>query len=47
MTNIVDVTYQQTGQSKSTNEFGMREMQAKAYESRDSECEKVDIEEKG
>lgn len=32
--NLVNVTYAQTGQSKSTNELGMREMQAKAYEAR-------------
>ncbi len=37
MTNIVDVKYQQTGKSKSTNEFGMREMQEKAYEARDAQ----------
>jgi len=34
MPNIVDVTYQQTGKSKSTNELGMREMQQKAFEAR-------------
>ena len=32
--NLVKVEYDQTGQSKKTNEFGMREMQAKAYEAR-------------
>ncbi len=32
--NLVEVNYAQTGQSKSTNEMGMREMQAKAYEAR-------------
>lgn len=32
--NLVRVEYDQTGQSKKTNEFGMREMQAKAYEAR-------------
>lgn len=32
--NLVSVEYAQTGKSKSTNEFGMREMQAKAYEAR-------------
>lgn len=37
MPNIVDVTYQQTGKSKSTNELGMREMQQKAYEARTSQ----------
>ncbi len=37
MTNIVEVNYQQTGQSKSTNEFGMREMQEKAYAARDAQ----------
>lgn len=34
MPDIVHVTYQQTGKSKNTNEFGMREMQEKAYEAR-------------
>lgn len=37
MTNIVEVNYQQTGHSKSTNEFGMREMQSKAYEAKASQ----------
>lgn len=32
--NIVDIRYQQTGESSTTNELGMREMQAKAYEAR-------------
>src|SRR5690625_4247019 len=32
--NTVEVTYAQKGNSKSTNEMGMREMQAKAYEAR-------------
>ncbi len=32
--NIVDIKYQQTGTSSNTNSFGMREMQAKAYEAR-------------
>ena len=31
---IVDIHYQQTGESSATNELGMREMQAKAYEAR-------------
>ena len=30
--NIVDIHYQQTGEASATNELGMREMQAKAYE---------------
>jgi superfamily II DNA or RNA helicase len=34
MPNLVHVTYDQTGKSKSTNAFGMREMQEKAYEGR-------------
>jgi superfamily II DNA or RNA helicase len=34
MQNIVHVKYQQTGKSKSTNEYGMREMQQKAFEAR-------------
>ncbi len=37
MTNIVEVSYHQTGESKSTNALGMREMQAKAYEARNSQ----------
>lgn len=37
MTNIVDVTYGQTGESKKTNNFGMRDMQAKAYEARNEQ----------
>lgn len=36
MTNLVNVTYAQTGKSKSTNYLGMREMQEKAYEQRDA-----------
>ena len=36
MPNLVEVHYDQTGASKSTNEFGMREMQAKAYDKRDA-----------
>jgi len=32
--NLIKVEYDQTGQSKKTNEFGMREMQSKAYEAR-------------
>lgn len=34
MTNIVEVTYGQTGDSKKTNEQGMREMQEKAFAAR-------------
>ncbi len=34
MQNIVDVSYQRTGQSTCTNTMGMREMQARAYEAR-------------
>lgn len=37
MTNIVEVAYHQTGESKSTNALGMREMQQKAYEARNSQ----------
>ena len=36
MPNLVEVHYDQTGASKSTNEFGMRDMQQKAYEQRDA-----------
>jgi superfamily II DNA or RNA helicase len=32
--NLVEVNYAQTGQSKKINEFGMREMQSKAYDAR-------------
>jgi superfamily II DNA or RNA helicase len=34
MPDIVHVTYNQTGKSKRTNKFGMREMQERAYEAR-------------
>ncbi|MEY8767336.1 DEAD/DEAH box helicase [Francisella philomiragia] len=37
MQNIIEVNYQQTGQSKSTNQYGMREMQQKAFEARDNQ----------
>lgn len=37
MPNLVEVEYKQTGQSTSTNDMGMREMQARAYEVRDSQ----------
>ena len=37
MPNIVDVSYKQTGKSKATDELWMREMQAKAYEARESQ----------
>ncbi|MDZ4147306.1 MAG: helicase-related protein [Flavobacteriaceae bacterium] len=37
MPNLVHVTYDQTGKSKSTNAFGMREMQEKAYEGRSAQ----------
>ena len=37
MTNIVEVNYHQTGKSKSTDELGMREMQARAFEARDAQ----------
>jgi hypothetical protein len=37
MPDIVHVTYAQTGQSSSTNPFGMREMQEKAYQARDAQ----------
>lgn len=35
--NLVEVEYAQTGQSKSQNELGMREMQQKAYEARSAQ----------
>src|SRR5699024_9092132 len=35
--NTVEVNYAQTGKSKTTNDLGMREMQAKAYEARSAQ----------
>lgn len=35
--NLVNVNYAQTGKSKTTNDFGMREMQAKAFEARSAQ----------
>lgn len=32
MENIIEINYNQTGKSKKTNEYGMREMQARAFE---------------
>jgi superfamily II DNA or RNA helicase len=37
MPDIVSVEYKQTGNSKSTNSYGMREMQERAFEYRDSQ----------
>jgi hypothetical protein len=37
MPDIVKVHYQQTGKSKSTNQYGMREMQERAFEYRDAQ----------
>ncbi len=37
MPNLVDVSYAQTGQSTATNNMGMREMQACAYEERNAQ----------
>lgn len=37
MPNLIDVTYAQTGESTSTNDMGMRAMQARAYEARDNQ----------
>lgn len=37
MPNIVEVTYAQTGQSTSTNKYGMREMQDRAFEARNAQ----------
>ena len=36
MPNIIDVTYARSGESTKTNQYGMREMQEKAYSSRES-----------
>lgn len=35
--NLVEVNYSRSGKSKKTNEFGMREMQARAFEKRNSQ----------
>ena len=35
--NVVEVTYHQTGKSTNTNELGMREMQARVYQHRNSQ----------
>lgn len=37
MTNFVDVNYEHNGKSTSVNKLGMRDMQAKAFEARDSQ----------
>ena len=37
MTNFVDVTYQQTGKSLDTDALGMREMQRRAFEERNTQ----------
>ena len=37
MPDIVNVKYSQTGKSTSTNSYGMREMQERAYEARDAQ----------
>lgn len=37
MPNFVDITYSQTGNSLSTNDLGMRDMQAKAFEARNAQ----------
>jgi superfamily II DNA or RNA helicase len=37
MENIVEVTYNQTGESTSVNPYGMREMQQNAFEARDAQ----------
>ena len=37
MPNLVEVNYEQTGESKSTNSLGMRDMQEKAYEARNAQ----------
>ncbi len=36
MTNLVEVTYDQTGKSKSINALGMRAIQSRAYHARDA-----------
>lgn len=37
MENIIEINYNQTGKSKKANEYGMREMQARAFEKRNSQ----------
>lgn len=37
MESLVEIKYNQTGQSKQINKYGMREMQARAYEKRNSQ----------
>jgi formyltetrahydrofolate synthetase len=37
MPNLVDVTYEQTGKSLDVDSLGMREMQQRAYQSRDAQ----------
>ena len=37
MPNIVEVTYAQTGQSTSTNKYGMRQMQERAFDARNAQ----------
>lgn len=37
MPDIINVSYEKTGQSTTTNHFGMRDMQARAYEARDAQ----------
>lgn len=37
MGNLVEIKYEQTGNSSNTNELGMREMQAKVYKARDEQ----------
>ena len=37
MQNLVEVKYHQTGASAKINEFGMREMQERAYNARDAQ----------
>lgn len=37
MESLVEIKYNQTGQSKQINEYGMREMQARAFEKRNSQ----------
>ena len=44
MTNIIEVNYHQTGKSKKTNSFGMRDMQEKAFNSRNEKYLKILIE---
>ena len=41
MTDILTARYARTGKSSAHNPLGMREMQARAYEQRNGECQVI------